>query len=454
METFMTILRRAFAVAVFTLLLPVHASRGATVGNDRALERSVDRYLSPLIDLDLFQGVVLVAHGDHVVLQKGYGFANVELGVRNEPGMVFRIASLSKPFTEVMLGRLVEEKRLALSDPLSRYIPGFPRGDEITLDMLRQHQAGIASMNSIPYDEEAVRPNTLDSLVTVIARQPLQFEPGTKARYSNGGYALLAYVIEKVTGRSYAEALQQLVARPLDLPQTRHESDQMLVPRRAYGYTVSPERRHALLVAPFQEMVTKTGGGSLVSTAGDLHRFLRAMNADNAIRADTWRELFGSDSVYGFQGRCPGYNLFMVRDVAHDVDVVVLCNNYAAGMVGTVGNDLLALARGARVAPPQWRADATIDSVRARACVGTFTASKGALPYGDTFAVRWKDGELVLYREGVPVDVLIPQGGDTFLLRNMWSEMRIPSDPGKQPTLRPLWIKREPVALERAVEKH
>src|SRR6185369_9526486 len=135
--------------------------------------------------IDVFQGVVLIGRGDKIVLQKGYGDANVELGVPNRPDRVFRIASLTKPFTEVLLGRLAERGVLSLDDKLSRWLPGFPNGDSITLDMLRTHQAGIPSMNSISFDEESPVPNTLDSLVRAIANQPLDFPPGTKRRYSN-----------------------------------------------------------------------------------------------------------------------------------------------------------------------------------------------------------------------------------------------------------------------------
>ena len=448
-------MRRTLPFAIVAAMLSVAAGRTATptAADDRTLETAVDGYVKPLIALDLFQGVVLIARGERVVLEKGYGFANVELGVRNTPTQVFRIASLSKPFTEVALGRLVEEKKLDLSDPLSRYFPQFPKGDSITLEMLRTHRAGIANLNSIPYDEESGRPNTLDSLVRRIAREPLAFAPGAKRRYSNGGYALLAYVIEKASGRPYEDYLRQSVLDPLGLRDTRHESDPMVVRGRAYGYTVSPEERGALVVAPFQQMATKTGGGSLVSTARDLHRFLRAMYGDNAIRAATWRTLFPPDSVYGFQGRCPGFNVYMGRDFKHDVDVVVLCNNYAAGMVGDVGADFLALARGAAVEPPRWRADVQIDSLKAAAFAGTYRPPAGALPYGDgPVSVRWHRGGLVLYLDTTPADVLIPQGGDAFLVRSLWSEMRFASGAGAPPTLRPLWFETKPVPLERVEE--
>ena len=444
---------RDMLLVVIAATAPCPARAAAGPPNDPKLVAAADAYLAPLLDLELFQGVVLIARGDRVVLEKAYGFANVELGVRNTPAQVFRIASLSKPFTEVALGRLVEEKRLALSDPLSRFIPGFPHGDSITVDMLRTHRAGIAHMNSIPYDEEADEPNTLDSLVRRIAREPLAFSPGSRTRYSNGGFALIAHILGRVTGESYASYMGRAVFGPLGLVDTRHETDNMVIPRRAYGYSVSREDRRGLVLAPFQEMVTKTGGGSLVSTVRDLHRFLRAMYRDNVLRAETWRTLFPPDSVWSFQGRCPGFNVYMCRDFAHDVVVVVLCNNYAAGMVGDVGSDFVRLGRGLPVQPPRWRADLSADSARVAAFLGTYRAAAGALPYGEgPFSLRWHHGGLVLFRGASPADALIPQGDDAFLLRNHWSEMRLVTDPGTgrpQPTLRPLWFEANPVALER-----
>jgi hypothetical protein len=225
-----------------------------------------------------------------------------------------------------------------------------------------------------------------------------------------------------------------------------------VIPDRASGYVPGATRRHEMMVAPFQEMATKTGGGSLVSTVEDLHRFLRAFYRDNAIRADTWKQLFPvDDGTVAFQGRCPGYNVFMIRDVANDIDAVVLANNYAAGMVGAIGRDLVALARGLPVERPRWRADITIDAGTARAYAGSYRAPPGGLPYGQgPFEIAWRGDELVLMREGTPIDVLLPQGDQAFLARVYWSEVRFVATGGQpRATVRPLWLEREPVALER-----
>jgi CubicO group peptidase (beta-lactamase class C family) len=442
---------------VFPLLFVILAAVPAApathpLPTEQALQRSVDAYLQPLRACELFQGVVLVARGDRVLVSKGYGLANAELNVPNTPDRVFRIASLTKPFTELALARLADEHRLALADPLSKYLPGFPSGDSITIEMVMQHRAGIPSMNSIPYDEEAFGTNSLDSLVQMIERTPLAYPPGTQRHYSNGGYAVLAAVIEKASGVSYGDYVGHEILGPMGLLHTQNEPDGMLVVDRAFGYMPSPYRRHALVPAPYQEMNTKVGGGSLISTAADLHRFLRLAYRDGVVSADTWRHLFPpTDSTIAFQGRCPGYNLYVTRDLAHDVDVVVLANNYAAGMVSDIGDDLVALARGVERPRPAWRADVALDSAQAVRYVGSYHATQ-PLPAGQgPFEIRRHGDGLVFSVQGQPVDYMLPQGPGVFVLRNLWCEVRFVDDGGAAPrmTIRPLWLKGDAVPTER-----
>jgi CubicO group peptidase (beta-lactamase class C family) len=450
---------RCGAIFAFALLThPGGAWAGLTESAEvRRVQAELDAYLEPLEALDVFQGAVLIASGDRVLAARGYGFANVELQVPNSVDKVFRIASVSKPFTEVAIGRLAEEKRLNVTDALSRFMPDFPSADRITIEMLLAHRAGVPSMNSIPYDEEAFEPNTLDSLVGVLRKRPLDFDAGTQRRYSNGGYAILASVIEKVTGMSYDRYLQVAVFDPLGLEHTRHEGDNSLVPNRASGYMPSPDERHGLVPAPFQQMATKTGGGSLVSTVGDLHRFLRSVYHDNVISAATWRKLFPpSDSSIAFQGRCPGFNAYAARDLEHDVDVVVLANNYASGMLAEVGRDLLEIAQGRSPRKPVWKSDVAGDPAAARGYAGVYRAPSGSLPYGDLpLHVRQRDAQLTLYLGRSPVDVLIPQSKGMFLLRNLWSEIEFvggENGEASQAIIKPLWMNKV-VTADRVTER-
>ena len=410
------------------------------------LERSVDAYLAPLRKIDAFQGVVLVARGDRVELRKAYGLANVELGVPNTPDRVFRVASLSKPFTEVALGTLVDAGKLALTDPLSKWLPGFPSGDSITVDMIRTHRAGIPSRNSIPYDEESIVPNTLDSLVRAIAAMPLDFRPGARTRYSNGGYAVLALVIEKASGERYPAYMRRAVFEPLGLKSTRHEGDGDLIANRAFGYMTDPSAVHGLVPAPYQQMATKTGGGSLVSTVDDLDRFLRAFHHSPVLRPETWNALFPPDTLEAFQGRCPGFNVVMQRDYAHDLDVIVLANNYSAGMVGTIADDMLAMALGEARKPPEWRADVPLDT-SSSSLVGSWRLEQPGPPLGpEPVRFERRGDALIAVLGGRPVDALLPQGGGRYLSRTMWSEIVAAGD---SLTLRPLWLERPPARLVR-----
>ena len=434
----------SLALAVLPLV-PLAASAAPAPPDARRIHERFAAYVKPLVDLDIFQGTVLFARGDRIVYEQGYGPADLEHGVANSPASVFRIASLSKPLTEVAIGTLMEQGKLALDDPLAKFLPDFPRGKEITIEMLLAHRAGIPNVNSLPYDEEAPGgTNTLDSLVRRIARMPLDFEPGARRRYSNGGYAVLAKVIERASGASYPEYMARAVFAPLEMTQTRHEEDGSLVPHRACGYMARPDARHGQMLPPFQQMDTKEGGGSLVSTAGDLHRFLRAMNRDNVIRATTWRKLFPPDSTQSFQGRCPGYNLWMIRDFAHDADVVMLANDYSCGNAADIGAALLSIGLGGSVAPPVWRADLPADSARCARFAGFYRAPAGALPYGEgPFEVRWTREGLRLFESGTPIDYLLPQADGSFLARTYWSEVRFPGGAeahAPSASIRPLWF--------------
>ena len=165
----------------------------------------------------------------------------------------------------------------------------------------------------------------------------------------------------------------------LTLGHTGHEGDLMLVPNGAYGYMRSPSQRRGLMPAPFQQIETKTGGGSPISTVGDLDRFLRAMYRDDVINVATWRELFPfADSTIPFKGRCPVSNVCMMRDFEHDLDLVVLCNNYSAGTLASIGQNLAVLMMGH---PPQvthWRADLPSDSTRSQRLAGR--SARGRAP--------------------------------------------------------------------------
>lgn len=408
---------RALPLLFLAFLVPARPGPRAA---GRDLEAAADAYLAPLRALHVFRGVVLVARGDSVLFRKAYGRADLENEVPLTTRSVFRVASITKGFTRALAGRLAERGLVDLDAPIARWLPGFPDADRITLRLLLDHRAGVPNVNSLPYDEEALAPHTLAQLVDSIAKMPLDFEPGAKRSYSNGGYAVATRILELAAGRPYGPLLEDEILRPLGLGHTHSESDGEIVPGRARGYAPSPVAFGRTIRAPFQEMVTKTGGGSLVSTAADLHRWALAVGHAPVLGPATWADLFPDGDSWAETGRCPGYNAALVRD--GDRIAVVLANDYAAGMTYDVARALIDLSNGREPEPLPVTAPAAADSALAAAIPGSYRPPQDyPLPPGASLEVHPVDGNLVAYLGDAPVDVLVPQGGRSFLLRSLWS---------------------------------
>lgn len=427
---------------LLVVLLAPASARAQAAGAPGRLAPAVDAYLAPLRALHVFSGVVLVARGDSVLFQEAYGMADLEHGIALTPASVFRVASLTKPFTRVLAGRLAERGELELDAPIRRWLPDFPGADRVTLRLLLDHRAGVPSVNSLPYDEEAVGPNTLAALVDSLARLPLDFEPGSARRYSNGGYAVATRVLELAGGRDYAALLREHVLGPVGLEHTRSEADGEIVPGRARGYAPSPVEFGRTIHAPYQEMSTKAGGGSLVSTAGDLHRWARAVGRHPVLRAATWADLFPQRESWATTGRAPGYNAALLRE--GDLVAVVLSNSYAAGMAYDVARALIEMASGRTPEAPAVSVPAAPDPATASAARGSYRlpAEYLQLADGTPLVVRPVGADLVAFLGEVPVDVLVPQGGRSFLLRSLWSLATFePPVGGRSPgvRLRPLY---------------
>ncbi len=210
----------AKAVVACCLVLPASPAAAQVPARD-ALAQRVDRYLQPYLDLAAFSGVVLLARHGNILLERAYGMANYELGVPIRIGTRFHIASVSKTFTAAAVLQLVERGKIRIRDPIAKFVPDYPRGNEITVHHLLAHASGIPDVNGLPgYDTIARLPHTTASLVALFRDQPLDFVPGSRYSYSNSNYNLLAYIIEHVSGMGYGEFLEQNIFRPAGLTST------------------------------------------------------------------------------------------------------------------------------------------------------------------------------------------------------------------------------------------
>ena len=336
------------------VLCIVAAVTSAAAGLDSTGEarEAIGRYLERWHETGRFNGSVLIARQGEVIFQHGYGLANREWGIPNQPDTRFRLGSISKQFTTVMIFQLAEEGLIALDDRLIDHLPDYRQdtGARITIDHLLQHTSGIPcyvrdskrrpdGRLEFSWDERFDRQEFLRDQMS----GELHFEPGSQYRYSSTGHYLLALIIEKLTGLSYEENLRQRICEPLGLADTGVDSADRVIPRRAEGYVKIPGGyAHCRAVYPPNLL----GTGDLYSTVEDMLEWNLALRHGDLLSDELrqrmldvyWQEpreghayslnyftlrLSSEQDVQytGFSGGMPGFNTDVF--VFPDIDLVV-----------------------------------------------------------------------------------------------------------------------------------
>jgi CubicO group peptidase (beta-lactamase class C family) len=223
---------------------------------------------------------LLVARGGKIVLAEGFGFANVELQVPAKPETVFQSGSVGKQFTATAVMMLVDEGKIGLDDPLTKYFADAPASwREVTVHELLSHTAGFGDY---PKDFDFRKDWTEAEELKLIESIPLAYQPGTNWKYSNFGYVTLGILIRRVTGEFYGDFLQQRIFQPLGMTSTRIISEADIVPNRASGYRlVKGELKNQEWVAP---IVNTTADGSLYFTVLDLAKWDAALYTEKLLK--------------------------------------------------------------------------------------------------------------------------------------------------------------------------
>lgn len=291
-------MRNAYKVAIFALILlsPVLA-----IGQTSKTEQ-IDNFLKPFIAANQFGGQIVAEDNGKVIYQKAFGLANADFKIPNDLHTRIGIASITKQMTVVILTRLVEEKRISMSDKLSKFVPDFPQGDKITIDMLANHRSGIPH-RVMPPEQEAIA-YTSAEFVDKAKKAKLDFEPGARSLYSSGGYAVLARCLELASGKSYAELLQQYVFGPADMHDSMTFNGETVMERRAQDYYPTPD---GVMNVPLKDYSFLVGAGSVFGSADDVLKFGEAIVAGkygDDIKANWLKDnkVTGSGSTNGHRG--------------------------------------------------------------------------------------------------------------------------------------------------------
>ena len=307
------------------------------------VEHRVDAYLKPLVGRGDLSGQLLILRNGSVLVERSFGMADRERGVKVSPETRFNIASVTKPMTITVATELIQEKKLGLDDPISHWFPDFPKGDSITVSHLLRHRSGIP--HELMPDSVMTRPFTAEELVTLAKRLPLDFSPGSKSSYSSGGFEVLARILEIASGKSYSDLLQDLVFHPLGMVHSVNQ-DSRPIPERAQDYVPGP---NGLEKAAAQDFSGLVGAGSVWSTARDLHVFVRAIATGT--RGEGLRQSFVRDGQLEFNGRTAGFKAWALWDSTTDTEAI-FTSNVSSGAPDALKRDVLRLASGEAVSPP------------------------------------------------------------------------------------------------------
>jgi CubicO group peptidase (beta-lactamase class C family) len=347
--------RACALLVVLALVGPIAAAGDAAT--------RIDSLMSRYQELRQFNGSVLVAAGGEVVFEKGYGLANMEWEVPNTPATKFRLGSITKQFTAMLILQLVDEGKLSLDDTLVDALPYYREdtGSRVTLHQLLNHTSGIPSYTGLPgfITEVSRDPYGVQEFVERFCSGDLEFEPGAEFRYNNSGYFLLGAILEQATGKPYAELLRERILDPVGMRSTGYDLSGPILPGRAAGYerTASGFRN-----ADYLDMSLPYAAGSMYSTVGDLYLWDQALHAGELLSDELEEAMFTpgkSDYAYGWGvskrpvgpeeaertviGHGGGINGFstLIERVVEDRHLVVLLNNTGGTRLGAMSAGIL-----------------------------------------------------------------------------------------------------------------
>ncbi len=298
---------RSTAWLVFLAALTWIQAPAAAAGDDRgALLERIDRLISDSMEATQTPGIsVAVQYGGELILARGYGLADVENRVPATEHTVYRIGSVTKQFTAAAVMKLVEAGKVALDEPITKHFPDYPVGEfHITVGQLLDHTSGIKGYTEMPsFWEQSRLDLSHEQMIELFSAAPYEFEPGDRYQYSNSGYYLAGLLIEKASGRTYAEYLRETFFRPLGMRESHYLYNGPIVPNRAEGYRVEDG---VLLNDEPLSMLLPFSAGSLGSSVLDLVRWTTALGAGDVVAPDslkamtTRRRLPGGEEIgYG-----------------------------------------------------------------------------------------------------------------------------------------------------------
>ena len=405
----------------------------SSLPSDKQIAAKIDEYMKSAVEVERFSGSILVARGGKVIVSKGYGLANVEFDAPNTPQTVFRLASVTKQFTAAAIMMLQERGKLNVNDPACKYLENCPaQWQPVTIRHLLTMTHGIPGVSALELGPLRGLPVPWDQWLEATAKKPLEFTPGEKFKYSGSGYTLLGFIIERVSGKSYGDFLQENIFTPLGMKQTGYEDPSRIIKNRATGYKQLPG--DPITNLPYREIIRMYASGGIYSTTEDLLLWDNALYTEKLLSKKSidemstpFREMYpGKSYAYGLWtsqkygrteiahgGNATGFITYFARYPSDRVSVIVLSNN-ERGSSGKLSDVLSAITFGAPYEIPKERKAVSVESSVLDKYAGEYQFQYPPT----TFVITNENGKLMQQRNTEPKTEMFAESETKFFLKN------------------------------------
>jgi len=408
------------------------------------LDKTVDAILSEKYKSDRPGATALIAKDGKVIYRNAFGMANLELGVPMKPENVFEIGSITKQFTAVSILMLQEQGKLKVTDPLSKYMADYPeQGKNVSIHQLLNHTSGIKSYTGMPsFMSRAREDMTPTELIDVFKNEPMDFEPGSEYAYNNSAYIILGHIIEVVSGKSYAEFIEENIFDKLGMKNSYYGSHSKIIKNRAYGYQpIDGGYRNA----DYLSLTLPYAAGSIMSCVDDLLLWSQAIHNNTLISEKSKKLAFtegkttqGSRIYYGYGwsideingtptiehgGGIFGYTTYGVYVPSENLYAIVLTN--------TNGNNptdvTVEIASHALGKPYKSVAKTSVSEKEMKQWVGAYSFDNDVNRF-----ITFKNGTLYSQREGSEDLPLLALGNNEFQFEGSFTKYLFAKENGKR----------------------
>lgn len=325
-------MKRAF---ITTLLIGILCQSGLAQEFDKT---KLDLYFDALEANNKFMGSVAVSRNGTIIYSRSTGYADFENKIKADENSRYRIGSISKTFTTVLVMKAMEQNKLALDQTIGKYFPSIKNAGKISVENLLYHRSGIHSFTSdSAYLTWNTQPKTEKEMIDIISRGGIDFEPDTKSEYSNSNFVLLTFILEKTFGKPYAELLQEHIVQPLGLKNTSLGGKINTANKDCNSY----KYLDTWVVEPETDISIPLGAGGIVSTPGDLVKFSDALFGGKLLRSESLEKMkivkgqygmgifnipFYDKTGYGHTGGIDGFSSVFSYFSDGDVSFAMTCN--------------------------------------------------------------------------------------------------------------------------------